>query len=221
MAKINISLLKAYSASLRVKIIVPEQLDVKPKTKLNFEYSQSGYVYYTWLPISGSLDVENSIVISGLLPSTSYVVRCRYTNKAGIEQISDVSDYMTTLSEIDDSKLKLDETTSELISLKKELDTKDIKLKEEIKTAESLSEKLSKTEKELANVFATKCTLEKDLKVAHDELSAYCERHNDNITELSASALKISQLEKTNSAFVIEKTALNDSIVTLTKKYLI
>ena len=175
MSKINVSLIKSYGMALYVKVTIPDHIDIKPKTKVHVEYSQSGYLYYTWLPVTDPFDGSNSVMIKNLIPSTSYVVRCKWTDKSNVEQFSDVSEYMVTLSEADDAKLKASETLSELISIKKELDTKDSKLKEIVQSHDVLQSELKKTQ---------------------DELSNYLIHHNETVSLLKEKDIKFSDLSK-------------------------
>jgi chromosome segregation ATPase len=178
MSKINVSLIKSYGMALYVKVTIPDQIDIKPKTKVHVEYSQSGYLYYTWVPIVDSFDDNNSVIVKNLIPSTSYVFRCKWTDKSNVEQFSDVSEYMVTLSEADDAKLKASETLSELISVKKELEAKNSKL-EEIEGANGV--------------------LQLGLSEAQAELSSHLAHHSENIALIKEKEQKISELSRQNS----------------------
>lgn len=198
MSKINVSLIKSYGMALYVKVTIPDHIDIKPKTKVHVEYSQSGYLYYTWLPVTDPFDGSNSVMIKNLIPSTSYVVRCKWTDKSNVEQFSDVSEYMVTLSEADDAKLKASETLSELISIKKELDTKDSKLKEIVQSHDVLQSELKKTQ---------------------DELSNYLVYHNENVSLLKEKDTKISDLSKSYSASSVMHSKVSAALDEVSKEF--
>jgi chromosome segregation ATPase len=176
--------------------------------KLYCEYSQYDMFVYHWVEIEKVIpDEKGNFTISGLSNSTTYVVRCNYRESETSPIITGkTSNYFITLSAVDALKIKNDEMTSEIATLKEQL-SEIATLKEQLRTA-----KLTNTRHEtIIELAATQNQIEK-LMVKNRSFMAEIAQLKSTITEDIEAIKRISSERDTMAAEIDRISSERDTM---------